>query len=446
MSLVDNVFDKNFSYVNKITFRILFFANITTIVIFILTLLHVFSVDLRYCLFLFGYSCVCTIVSNFLHLLKKRKYLTSIFNLLGLEGFIVFAGSNIYIGIYMTFGLIPILATLYYNKRITIVIDICSYLLMLLALYFKYLNGASLFINLEGNTGIMATYFPVVMGFTIEYTVIFFVSILLTSRNYSLLNDMNSTLDKLRDSNEEINTKNVQLEDTQLKIIAFVAECLGSHDLFTGNHVIHTKEYVTMICNKLKELGFYTEELTDKNISLFTSAAFLHDIGKIHIPEGILNKIGKFTDEEFERMKSHPAEGKRLLEFLPKIGDGKFNVIAIQMAFCHHEKWNGTGYPQKISGFDIPLCARIMACADVLDALISKRLYKEPMSIDEAMKIFEESKGTHFEPCIADAVIACKDEIQKIDEYFKKKEAESNVIEQQWWASYHQKLENHNNR
>ena len=87
-----------------------------------------------------------------------------------------------------------------------------------------------------------------------------------------------------------------------------------------------------------------------------------------------------------------------------------------------------------------------MACADVLDALISKRLYKEPMSIDEAMKIFEESKGTHFEPCIADAVIACKDEIQKIDEYFKKKEAESNVIEQQWWASYHQKLENHNNR
>ena len=157
MSLVDNVFDKNFTYVNKITFRILFFANITTIVIFILTLLHVFSVDLRYCLFLFGYSCVCTIVSNLLHLLKKRKYLTSIFNLLGLEGFIVFAGSNIYIGIYMTFGLIPILATLYYNKRITIVIDICSYLLMLLVLYFKYLNGASLFINLEGNTGFMAT-------------------------------------------------------------------------------------------------------------------------------------------------------------------------------------------------------------------------------------------------------------------------------------------------
>ena len=136
-------------------------------------------------------------------------------------------------------------------------------------------------------------------------------------------------------------------------------------------------------------------------------------------------------------MKSHPEEGRKLLEFLPKIDDGKFNEIAIQMAYCHHEKWNGTGYPRRIAGEDIPLCARIMAAADVLDALISQRLYKDPMSIDDAMKVFEESKGQHFEPCIADAVIACKEEIRKIDAQFKSEESAKYNEELQWWYRYH---------
>ena len=120
------------------------------------------------------------------------------------------------------------------------------------------------------------------------------------------------------------------------------------------------------------------------------------------------------------------------------INDGRFNEIAKQMAFYHHEKWNGTGYPNGIAGIEIPLCARIMAAADVMDALLSKRLYKEPKSIEEAIEIFENSRDSHFESCIVDAVISAKDIIKEIDNEFKKQEAESNALEQEWWQRYHE--------
>ena len=255
-----------------------------------------------------------------------------------------------------------------------------------------------------------------------------------TDDAYSKLKERTVEIEKV---NAELQETNERLDETQFKIIQFVAQCLGSHDLFTGRHVIHTQKYVEIICNEMVKLGIYSKELTPENIKLFSNAAFLHDIGKIHVPEGILNKIGKFTDEEFEMMKCHPAEGKNLLEFLPMVNDGRFNEIAKQMAFYHHEKWNGTGYPNKIAGIEIPLCARIMAAADVMDALLSQRLYKNPKTIEEAIEIFENSRDTHFESCIVDAVISCKDKINKIDQEFKKHEASTNIEEQEWWQRYH---------
>ena len=140
-------------------------------------------------------------------------------------------------------------------------------------------------------------------------------------------------------------------------------------------------------------------------------------------------------------MKCHPEEGKKLLEFLPPIEGGRFNDIAKKMAYFHHEKWDGSGYPNGVARFDIPLCARIMAAADVLDALISQRLYKEPLSIHEAMDVFAKSKGYHFEPCIADAVINSESLIELIDKDFKTAESEENAKELEWWQRYHNNFE-----
>ena len=118
-------------------------------------------------------------------------------------------------------------------------------------------------------------------------------------------------------------------------------------------------------------------------------------------------------------MKSHPEEGKKILEVLPPIAGGKFNKIAEEVCLYHHEKWDGTGYPKGLAEKEIPLFARIMAAADVLDALLSRRLYKQPMSIDKAMEIFRELRGVQFEPCISDAVLAKRDTLENCDNYFK---------------------------
>lgn len=232
-----------------------------------------------------------------------------------------------------------------------------------------------------------------------------------------------------------------ELSENQFYLMEFVAQILGSHDLFTGRHVIHTQSYVELIALKLRELGYYQEELTDRTIKNMKTAAFLHDIGKIHIPEGILNKNGKFTDEEFQLMRCHPEEGAKLIDFLPLVDDGEFNKIAEEMTLCHHEKWDGTGYPYHLKGNEIPLSARIMAGADVLDALLSRRLYKSPVPITDAIEKFKMASGTHFEPCIVEAVIALQDQIDEVDRIFKETEAATNEEELAWWDNYHEMIE-----
>ena len=351
--------------------------------------------------------------------------------------------------ISISYAFPPFVACLYYNKRLTRYTTLVCFGLAVYAYWLRSNNAALVVHGIYGRVEYFIRY---VIGLIIEYAFLFALSSYMSSRTHKTMQKLIDTYDsidvaynqlqqrtkEMQQINDELNETNKRLDETQFKIIQFVAQCLGSHDLFTGRHVMHTQKYVEVICNELVRMGYYTEELTKKNIQLFVNAAFLHDIGKIHVPEGILNKIGKFTEEEFAMMKCHPEEGKKLLDFLPKIDDGKFNEIAKEMTYCHHEKWDGTGYPRGLVGENIPLCARIMAAADVLDALISQRLYKEPMTIDETIDVFEKSKGMHFEPCIADAVINSRKLIAIIDHDFKVSEASTNAKEFEWWQRYHQ--------
>lgn len=451
MSITDNpFFSENLVSINKLVSKLLLAINAVPIVLCIFTYLGLFSVDYNFVLKAFCLTLLFSVIHLFLVYRTKLERFTLYFGLLVFNLLIAYMGTNSRIGIYISFSFTAVISSLYYEKKVTYKIIIISYLMMIASLYFKSKN-----IVLTGDYNPEITsnrwFFPIAVGFTIEYIFVAVIVRFLTIRNYKTLRhlmnsieDRNEFVKKLDENNktvvkinQDFEKANAELKDTQFKIIQFVAECLGSHDLFTGRHVLHTKTYVEIIAKKLCENGYYIDELTEENISLFSSAAFLHDIGKIHIPEGVLNKVGKFTDEEFELMKNHPGEGKKLLEFLPKIDDGRFNEIASEMAYCHHEKWDGKGYPRGISGEDIPLCARIMAAADVLDALISQRLYKDPMSVDQAMEVFEKSMGSHFEPCIAEAVIDLKDKIEEIDKDFKAQESEKFKNELDWWRKYH---------
>ncbi len=198
----------------------------------------------------------------------------------------------------------------------------------------------------------------------------------------------------------------------QTQIIAAFANLVENRDTFTGEHIRRTSMYVDMLSIQLKEDGYYPEILTPQNIALFVSAAPLHDMGKIAISDTILNKKTKLNAEEFDVMKSHAERGYSIIKkTLKNIERDEYVEIAAQMALCHHEFYNGGGYPQGLKGDEIPLCARIMAVADVFDALLSRRQYKEPLTKQQALEIMQKGSGTQFEPCIIEALAKIQDRI-----------------------------------
>ena len=189
-------------------------------------------------------------------------------------------------------------------------------------------------------------------------------------------------------------------------MITFMAEVVENRDDNTGGHIRRTAAYVEEIAKELKRQGAYPELLSERYMRDMIVAAPLHDIGKIHIPDAVLNKPGRLTEEEFTIMKTHTTAGEELLERArEELGEYGYLNTAVEMAAYHHEWWNGKGYPYGISGEEIPLCARIMAVADVFDALTSKRCYKDAMPLEKAYAIIKEESGTHFDPVVAAAFL-----------------------------------------
>ena len=195
-----------------------------------------------------------------------------------------------------------------------------------------------------------------------------------------------------------------RVSNMQSGMITFMAEVVENRDDNTGGHIRRTAKYVECIAKELKRQGVYSNILTDRYMSDMVVAAPLHDVGKIHIPDAVLNKPGKLTEEEFEIMKTHTTAGEKLLiHAKEELGESGYLNTAVEMAAYHHEWWNGKGYPYGISGEEIPLCARIMAVADVFDALTSKRCYKNAMPLEKAYAIIREESGTHFDPVVVEA-------------------------------------------
>ena len=207
--------------------------------------------------------------------------------------------------------------------------------------------------------------------------------------------------------------KNKTIVMMQSGLIMCLADMVECRDKDTGNHIRKTVAYCSIIASQMQKLGYYKEQLTDEFVENLLYAAPLHDIGKIHIPDSILLKNGKLTDEEFAIMQNHTTFGAEMIEKVSEfVPESKYLEEAKKVAKYHHEKWNGTGYPEGISGEAIPLSARIMAVADVFDALTSKRSYKKAFSFDKAIEIIKEGKNTHFDPLVVDAFLAASDIIQ----------------------------------
>ncbi len=196
----------------------------------------------------------------------------------------------------------------------------------------------------------------------------------------------------------------IAIQDVTIHALASLAE---TRDSDTGNHIRRTQFYMRALAERLRDHPRFSAQLNDQVIDTLFKSAPLHDIGKVGIPDHILLKPGRLTPEEFEIMKLHTTLGKEALEHAEaQLGTQVvFLKTAKEIAYGHHEKWAGSGYPTGIAGDAIPLSARLMAVADVYDALISPRIYKKSMGHDEATQIVIEGKGTHFDPDIVDAFV-----------------------------------------
>ena len=239
--------------------------------------------------------------------------------------------------------------------------------------------------------------------------------LLLDKREKDLLktqSELTRHLDNMEDLVQEKAELIVRLHNA---VFDTVVDMVEFRDKYTGGHIVRTQHYLKILLDEMIKEGVYAEEISGWSMYSILSSAKLHDVGKIAVSDVILGKNEKLTPEEFETMKAHVSASVDALErMMVKTGEDDFFNHAIRMAGTHHEKWDGSGYPIGLRGSNIPLEGRLMAIADVYDALISKRQYKEAMPHERACEIIEEGSGTQFDPAIVDVFSNVKDKFRQV--------------------------------
>ena len=199
------------------------------------------------------------------------------------------------------------------------------------------------------------------------------------------------------------------------EMIMGFATLVENKDGSTGGHIKRTTTYVRLLAEELRKRGFYQEILTEEYVENLCKAAPMHDIGKISVPDVILQKPGKLTAEEFERMKLHTVSGGKIIqETFGHLTNKEYTKMAYEVARFHHEKWNGKGYPEGLKHKEIPLCARIMAIADVFDAVSEKRCYRDALPLEKCFEIITEGSGQDFEPMLVEVFMDIRAKIEKV--------------------------------
>jgi CHASE2 domain-containing sensor protein len=236
------------------------------------------------------------------------------------------------------------------------------------------------------------------------------LSILVLLTNFASLSLLNFWLEE-----RKARQRARELALAQEAIIESMASLTETRDPETGGHIKRTQNYVRLLARALANGPKYAKQLDDEAIDLLYKSAPLHDIGKVGVPDSILLKPGRLSEKEFEEMKKHAVIGRDAIQATEKkLGNQSFLKAANDIAYTHHEKWDGSGYPQGIRGEAIPLSGRLMALADTYDALISRRVYKPALTHAEAVRIIAKEKGAHFDPDVVDAFLVTADEFHAI--------------------------------
>lgn len=245
---------------------------------------------------------------------------------------------------------------------------------------------------------------------------------------------LKAAADQLRDQNlhleAEVAQRTRQIQKTQDVTIMAMASLAEARDNETGNHIRRTQHYVKLLAQALQTHPRFSDFLSDEVTELLFKSAPLHDIGKVGVPDAILLKPGKLTPDEFEIMKTHTTLGRDAIVKAEQLMDepSTFLHLAREIAYSHQEKWDGSGYPQGLAGEAIPVSARLMALADVYDALISRRVYKPPFPHEEAVRIVQQGSGTHFDPDIVAAFLDIHEAFHQVAKRFADDHDESQPL------------------
>jgi len=244
--------------------------------------------------------------------------------------------------------------------------------------------------------------------------------LLISQQKKELLKNQEELKDYAENLEGKVVEKTAEVFNLQNAVLSTVADLVEFRDKGTGGHITRTQLFLQALVNEVIREGTYADEVSKWDMNFFLPSAQLHDVGKIAISDTILDKPAKLTEEEFEIMKTHVEVGVEAIErIMSETKEHAFLDHALLIAGTHHEKWDGSGYPLGLKGLNIPIEGRLMAIADVYDALRSERPYKKPFSHKEACKIIEEGAGKHFDPVLVKAFVKVEDEYEKITEAYK---------------------------
>lgn len=374
---------------NRLIANVMLYANLTCVIFLVARYFKLFSMAYEFTLLCWIISFIFALLMNMFVHFNVNRTVTMYLGLIGVVTMTAIMGSNSRIGIHITYAFATLFSCLYLQRKYTIVAASMGYTGLVISIFIK--SQSMYLLDLTSDTP--KDYFiPVVAGYTIEY-------VLLIVTCLSITKILRKTVLDLQERNKRI--RNLQFQELQT-----FANLVESRDKFSGQHIKRTSKYVEILCNELSKTEKYKAILTDEVINRIVEAAPLHDLGKIQIPDDILKKPGRLTPEEYETMKTHSEIGYNMINsYLPEIIDEELLMYSEMMALYHHEHFDGTGYPRGLEGNQIPLCARIMTVADVLDALLSKRHYKDSFSLEEALDIMRKETGKTFDPDIVECLM-----------------------------------------
>ncbi|MBO5229007.1 MAG: HD domain-containing protein [Lachnospiraceae bacterium] len=397
----NNILSENEKQANGIVAKVMATTFLIFTVIYILNLCDVFIIKPEIMNTAYVCSAFLLLLPMFLNnVFKVEKACVKYINVMCAVLFVMLLSITLTYHVVVIYVYPIAIASLYFSKKLNIVATIFTVLGVSVGQIMAFYMDTVKDDNFE------TLYKAVIWGIIPRAMVLTAIAVIFTmlcSRTVALL--------------KKLMTATEDLEHYHREMVMGFATLVENKDGSTGGHIRRTSLYVKLLADELLNRGCYKDELNREYIEMLSKAAPMHDIGKIAVPDVILQKPGKLTDEEFEAMKSHTLRGGEIIrETFGHLEDKAYTRMAYEVARFHHEKWNGRGYPEGLKGEEIPLCARIMAIADVFDAVSEKRCYRDAMPMDKCFKIIEEGSGESFDPVLAEVFVSIRENVEWVHE------------------------------